>query len=372
MTQERFFSNGEKPSEQDNFLWKVPISIVTSSSYPKVHQELLLEKRSDEVNLGVLGENEAIKLNKHSVGLYRTNYAPDMLAKLSELVKSQKIHATDRLGLQSDVFALSKAGLLSASEVLKFVEGYSSEDNVTVWKDLLANLLELSHLLLNTNFHHELQSFIRRLVKPISKKLGWEPLEGESSLQAMCRATILHALAINGDPDTLAECKRKFEAHTSGSQSVVADLRSAVYAGCLYEADDAMIDKFIELHNKSDLQEEKMRLATALGTVRKEALIQRVLEFALSKDVRSQDSVTVICSVAGNTSTKLSSDLAWDFVKKNWDTIHKRYSSGFLITRLVKVSYLYNSLSYHTSIKYYHFLFCLERHGELCHSGRLR
>lgn len=117
LKQERFFSNGEKPSEAENFLWKVPISIVTSSSYPKVLQEVLLEKREDEVNLGVLPEGDVIKLNKHSVGMYRTNYAPEMLAKLSELIKSQKIHATDRLGLQSDVFALSKAGYLSASEV---------------------------------------------------------------------------------------------------------------------------------------------------------------------------------------------------------------------------------------------------------------
>lgn len=226
---------------------------------------------------------------------------------------------------------------LYSRKVLKFVEGYSSEDNVTVWKDLLANLQELSQLLLNTNFHHELQSFIRRLVKPIAKRLGWEPIEGETSLQAMCRATILRTLATNGDPDTLAECRRKFAAHAAGEQTVVADLRAAVYAGCLWDADEALVTKIIDLHNKSDLQEEKMRLATALGVVRTEPLILRVLEFAISKDVRSQDSVTVVCAVAGNTSTKLSADLAWEFVKKNWDIIYARYSSGFLITRLVKV-----------------------------------
>jgi puromycin-sensitive aminopeptidase len=223
---------------------------------------------------------------------------------------------------------------------LKFVEGYSAEDNVTVWKDLLSNLLDLSHILLNTSFHHELQSFVRRLLRPISKKLGWEPVAGESSLQAMCRATVLRALAINGDPDTIAECKRKFDEHLTGNQ-VVADLRSAVYSGCLWDADEALVDKFIALHNKTDLQEEKLRLATALGSVRKEELIQKVLDFAMSKDVRSQDSVTIICAVAGNTSSKLSSDLAWDYVKKNWSVIYARYSSGFLITRLVKVSFIY-------------------------------
>jgi puromycin-sensitive aminopeptidase len=118
LSQERFFSNGEKPSEADNYLWKVPISIVTGSSYPNIYQEVLLEKRSDEINLGLLADNEAIKLNKHSVGFFRTNYSPEMLTKLVDLIKQQKIHQIDRLGLQNDAFALSKAGYLSASEVI--------------------------------------------------------------------------------------------------------------------------------------------------------------------------------------------------------------------------------------------------------------
>lgn len=52
--------------------------------------------------------------------------------------------------------------------------------------------------------------------------------------------------------------------------------------------------------------------------------------------MRSQDSVSVICAVSSNTSTKLSSELAWKYIKDNWDLIYSRYSSGFLLTRLVK------------------------------------
>lgn len=335
LQQERFFSNGSKPTEQENYLWKVPISIVTKSSYPEIHTNIVLEKRSDSVNLGVLGANDWIKLNKNTVGLYRTNYSPELLEKLVNLVKEQTLHPTDRLGLQSDVFALSQAGLLPAAEVLKFVEGYAAEENVTVWRDLISNLLQLSHILLNTNFHHEFQAFVRRLVKPIAQKLGWDPLPGESGLQGMCRATILRTLGISGDQETIEEAKRRFEAHLAG-KSIPADLRSAVYASVLYDADESVLNKFIELHNSSDLQEEKMRIATSLGAVRKEELIKKVLEFAISPSVRSQDSVSVICAVSSNTSTKLSSDLAWQFVKENWSTIYARYSSGFLITRLVK------------------------------------
>ena len=180
LEQSRFFSNGSKPTAEEDYLWKVPISIVTESSYPNVHKEFLLEKRSDEVNLGVVPEGDWIKLNKNTIGLYRTNYSPEMLAKCVNLVKEQKLHPTDRLGLQSDVFALAEAGVLPASEVLKFVASYSSETNVVVWRDLISNLLKTAHVLLNTDYQPAFQGFIIDLVRPISEKLGWNPVEGES------------------------------------------------------------------------------------------------------------------------------------------------------------------------------------------------
>ena len=54
--------------------------------------------------------------------------------------------------------------------------------------------------------------------------------------------------------------------------------------------------------------------------------------------VRSQDSVTIICAVAANITNKNSSELAWEFIKQNWPVIYERYSSGFNLARLVKVT----------------------------------
>ncbi len=106
LSQERFFSNGEVPSEADNYLWKIPITVVTKSSFPKIHQQILLEKRSDEVDLGVIDENDWVKLNDHSIGFYRTNYSTTMFEKLLDPIKQKLFHPTDRAGLQSDAFAL--------------------------------------------------------------------------------------------------------------------------------------------------------------------------------------------------------------------------------------------------------------------------
>ena len=106
LSQERFFFNGEKATGPDSYLWKVPITIVTKSSFPNVFKDVLLEKAEDEVDLGVLDESEWIKLNKNSIGFYRTHYSNEMLEKLITLIRDKTIHPTDRIGLQNDVFSL--------------------------------------------------------------------------------------------------------------------------------------------------------------------------------------------------------------------------------------------------------------------------
>ena len=63
--------------------------------------------------------------------------------------------------------------------------------------------------------------------------------------------------------------------------------------------------------------------------------------------MRSQDSVSVICAVAGSVTNPKSADITWTFVKDNWDLLYSRYSQGFLITRLVKVRIFFSIFSYY-------------------------
>ncbi len=55
-----------------------------------------------------------------------------------------------------------------------------------------------------------------------------------------------------------------------------------MYAGVIVNGDEQLIDKIINMHDSSDLQEEKMRLASSLGVVSNEDLINKVLKFAIS------------------------------------------------------------------------------------------
>jgi len=85
----------------------------------------------------------------------------------------------------------------------------------------------------------------------------------------------------------------------------------------------------LQLYHKSDMLEEKNRIARAMGAIKDEKLLQKVLDFSISDAVRSQDSVFVIISVG---MSKTGRDLAWNFFKENKDLFKTRYPVSFKVS----------------------------------------
>lgn len=98
--------------------------------------------------------------------------------------EAQGFHPAGMFSFLIDLWPQSRAGMISTVEVLKLMEAFVNEPNYTVWSDLSCNLGVLSSLLSHTDFHEEIQEFIRDLFTPIGLKLGWDskPGEGEKAL----------------------------------------------------------------------------------------------------------------------------------------------------------------------------------------------
>ena len=174
---------------------------------------------------------------------------------------------------------------------------------------------------------------MRHLVGEAASRLGWEVSAGESHLDAMLRGLLLGTLGRQGCPDTTAEARRRLEAHEKGDAALPADLRSAVYSTVLRNGSATELERLTKLYHAADLQEEKVRILRNLGVVPQEENIKKVLEFAMSEHVRSQDTVFGIGGVTGSIAGR---DAAWKFLQDNWKELHTRYEGGFLLARLVK------------------------------------
>uniref|UniRef100_A0A8C7YTA0 Puromycin-sensitive aminopeptidase n=1 Tax=Oryzias sinensis TaxID=183150 RepID=A0A8C7YTA0_9TELE len=335
ISQKKFCASGPHDSEECPN-WMVPISICTSEDPKCSKLKLLLDSPETTVSLSGVGADQWVKINPGTVGFYRIQYSSSMLESLLPGVRDLSLQPVDRLGLQNDLFSLSRAGMISTVEVLKLMEAFINEPNYTVWSDLSCNLGVLSSLLSHTDFHEEIQEFIRDLFTPIGLKLGWDSKAGEGHLDALLRGLVLGKLGKAGHKPTLEEARRRFKDHVEGKQVLPADLRSPVYLTVLKHGDGATLDTMLKLHKQADMQEERNRIERVLGAISAPDLIQKVLSFALSEEVRPQDTVSVIGGVAG--SSKQGRKAAWKFVRDNWEELYNRYQGGFLISRLIKLT----------------------------------
>ncbi|CAF3454422.1 unnamed protein product, partial [Rotaria sp. Silwood2] len=130
--QQRFIADGS--FDDENLQWKIPITIFTKSNPKKVVQQILMDKPEIIITIENIPENDWIKLNYCSIGLYRVKYESKTLSHLNEPIANKILSPQDRLMIQNDVAALCYAGHQSFVDYLKLLLSYTNEDNFTVWK----------------------------------------------------------------------------------------------------------------------------------------------------------------------------------------------------------------------------------------------
>ena len=144
-----------------------------------------------------------------------------------------------------------------------------------------------------------------------------------------------------GDQDILTQAASLFGRHLQDRNAVRPDLRGVVFSLAAQAGDRAVYDQLWELEKETELQEEKMRLLMSLARFEDQGLLTETLERSLTTDVRLQDTISVVSSVAANPHGR---QLAWHFLKSNWPEFDRRYGTGgFGLMRLVAMCGSFNT-----------------------------
>ena len=335
VSQSRFLLShvAKDDGSSDESSWKVPVNVETS--WEGGSAATLLEAREDTLTLppAPVDSGGWFKVNAGQTGFYRVNLSSRDWDSLIPAVASLALSDTDRLGLQNDAYALSRAGYLPISQFLALAEGYRAETDASVWRDLAGNLGDLDTLLADETCYPAFKSLCQGLFSPLAERMGWEPRSGDGHLDAILRSVALGQAGYYEDPAVLAEAGRRFDAFLDDPSTLRPDLRGVVFSLTAQQGDARTYDRLWQLQRDAELQEEKVRLLLALTRISDPELISDLLQRSLSDDVRSQDTVSVVGAVSGNPRGKA---LAWDFLKDNWDTFMERYGhGGFMLMRLV-------------------------------------
>jgi puromycin-sensitive aminopeptidase len=337
LAQRRFFLDYDPAHpREDASVWHIPVGI--KSAVAKSPYFTMLETPNATVNLPEAlpaGSGDSwIIVNAGRTGFFRVNYSAEMWDGFRPAIESKALPTADRLGLESDAFALMRAGYLPALQFLSLASAYSREREYPVWSDLVGSLGWLSNMLTGEPFEPQLKAFARELLRPIVGHLGWEPRPNESHLDALLRGIVLHEIGHYDEAPVVAEARARFERYVRDPQTVHPDLRSTVLNLAAYGGDGATYEALREVERRATLQEEKLRALGALTHFQEGALLRDALELSLSPAVRSQDTIRVVAGVAANPKGR---DLAWEFVKANWEEFDRRYGGGgFLLMRLIE------------------------------------
>ena len=332
LRQSRFLagrSSGRDESEQ-GLGWWVPVTVQTErSSCP---EQFLMRDRESSLDCS-LQPQEWIKLNVGQAGFYRVSYPEVLWKRLMPAILSGSLPPADRLGLQSDAFALARAGLCPTAQVFDLLMGYRGETDFTVWSDLSSNLTEFSLLTSSELFHEDLLSFASFLYRPIGTRLGWDARPGEGHLDTLLRGLVIEQLGHFQDASTISEACRRFSGFRATGEGLPPDLRFPVYRMVVESGHAEAYEKILDIFRETDLNEEKVRCLRALGYAQDTDLIERTLEFSLSSEVRPQDTIFVMAGVASNPRGQVA---AWTFLRERWSEFQQRYGKGgFLIARLI-------------------------------------
>ncbi|XP_060534804.1 puromycin-sensitive aminopeptidase [Cylas formicarius] len=330
LTQSKFTADGSPAS--DDYLWMIPVSISTSKNPREEAVSTVLKARTTEITVADVEQTDWVKVNPGTIGFYRTKYPSDMLEKFVPAIRDKTLPPLDRLGLLDDLFAMVKAGHTGTVEILKFLNAFEDETDYNVWSSINNILSRLSQLLGNTEHKPGFDKYQKQLLRKVYERLGWNVRANETHLDTLLRGLVLGRMALLSDKATIEEARARLAKHIAGDEVLPADMRSACYRAVLRAGGQDEYDTLLKLYRSTDLHEEKDRISRSLGAAQDPALLKKVLDFAMSDEVRSQDTVFVIISVSHNA---IGRDLTWEFFKSNWDKILERYS-GFLLTRLVK------------------------------------
>lgn len=158
-----------------------------------------------------------------------------------------------------------------------------------------------------------------------------EPKANEKPTNKIEREDALLALVRVNDKMVTTFLANKFSELLKGKQ-IEADLKNAVYAAAAWNGNAKEFEILKNMYIKEKEPDEKIRLLRALALFRNTELINKSLEFALSKEVRDQDRFIIpyTMAISGN---PLGHNLLVEWTLSNWQTLKQKYSAGTLMLK---------------------------------------
>ncbi|MGP8258348.1 MAG: M1 family metallopeptidase [Acidobacteriaceae bacterium] len=314
VTQRRFFLSGSaKGASGDGAAdeaWTIPVCFKGASCQ-------LLTPQTQELQGGPA--EWSFYANAGGKGYYRTEYAAGQLKAIVAQAETG-LTPPERIGLLGDEWSLMRAGQAPVGETMDLVLAVKADPNPTVMESALGKVTVIETRIATDADRERLDGVVRREFGGVYAGLTkGNRLEAEEREEL--RETLFAELGRAGDPAVLAEAMIETQAMLAGQKPTDAAFADAAVSLTAAKGDAAMYEKMLHLAQSAadpDLKQDAQRTLTRFQAPE---LVTRTLEYAVSDQVRSQDSRTLIAQLLSRRETQ---DAAWAFVQQHWGEITQR------------------------------------------------
>jgi puromycin-sensitive aminopeptidase len=153
--------------------------------------------------------------------------------------------------------------------------------------------------------------------------LGWVPRSGESEGTKQLRGELIGALGkLGNDPAIQRRAAELYGVYCRDATAVDPNVVPSLVSILAHTGDATRYDEFHERFRSAATPQEERRYLFSLAAFKPKALLERTLARTISGDIRTQDAPFIVSAVLGNVYGR---ELAWTFVKSNWEKIEQLF-----------------------------------------------
>jgi aminopeptidase N len=300
--------------------WQIPVCLKTPSQDGGSCQ---IVAGATATLKGPAGCGPWVFVNRGAQGYFRSAYAPELLRAIAPDIQTH-LTAPERLSLAGDEWALVRAGQHTVADFLTLASGYGGERVAGVLDKISEPLGFIHDYLTSDRTRPAFERYVRELFQPLFQDLGINGSPDEKDERRSLRARAIQLLGSTAaDRDVAARARQLLDEVLAGRATLDPTAASAVVRVAAEHGDAALFDQLLAASRRADSPAERYRYLYALGEFTDPALAQRGLEYALSPELRSQDTTLYLRGFLRNPAINAR---AWTFVKQHWSALAPKFS----------------------------------------------
>ena len=315
VTQTRFFVGGGGEGKAGT--WTLPVCAKTGG----VPACQLLTPSAATLKVGS-GE-PFFYANALDKGYYRTAYAPSQLKAITAVAESG-LSIPERIGFLGDRWALTLSGQAPVGEYLDLALAIKNDTNPQVLNSALGSIGLIRNKIATAEDGAKLDAVVRAEFGPVWAKYAKAEKSKDFERQQI-RSELFHSLGLADDPGVLNEAHAITVELLSGKKVDDEDLVDVAVALSAAVGNEDFYNRMLVVSQKAEdpgLQSEALE---TLAQFKDPALATRTLEYAVSGQVRNQDSWVLIAIELSRSATR---ELAWTWVKAHWDQVKAQLTTA--------------------------------------------